>query len=304
MHVSSAYMYIVQLLTTLLMLFTCIVYPTGPYTDPVGTPNLTLACSPTVPSLVPSIEIDENIQPSISAPLQLEPAQIANLSSQASAAVMPILQNVEVEEDVQPSTSGLPQIEPLVPASLSSQRSVVPVSKTRCSVGQRKRNTGIKILEEKIDKLRQKCKTQLKKILFPLFDTPHLLKGVRNNLLTKNAIFIQNGKEKVAKWEHLKMLLAIDVGEDEIRLVNKLTESHVIKDKIKKMKVKLAAQVFSQRVSSALGFLARHGVLPAECQDTADFLLIFDKLFDSFNGHSYQTDAKKYKCCGLYTDII
>ncbi|KAM3965495.1 LOW QUALITY PROTEIN: U3 small nucleolar RNA-associated protein 15 homolog [Aphomia sociella] len=114
--------------------------------------------------LVPSIEIDENIQPSISAPLQLEPAQIANLSSQASAAVMPILQNVEVEEDVQPSTSGLPQIEPLVPASLSSQRSVVPVSKTRCSVGQRKRNTGIKILEEKIDKLRQKCKTQLKKI--------------------------------------------------------------------------------------------------------------------------------------------
>ncbi|KAM3967876.1 uncharacterized protein ACR2FA_011422 [Aphomia sociella] len=116
-------------------------------------------------ALVPSIEIDENIQPSISAPLQLEPAQIANLSSQASAAVMPILQNVEVEEDVQPSTSGLPQIEPLVPASLSSQRSVVPVSKTRCSVGQRKRNTGIKILEEKIDKLRQKCKTQLKKIL-------------------------------------------------------------------------------------------------------------------------------------------
>ncbi|KAM3967912.1 uncharacterized protein ACR2FA_011463 [Aphomia sociella] len=199
-------------------------------------------------ALVPSIEIDENIQPSISAPLQLEPAQIANLSSQASAAVMPILQNVEVEEDVQPSTSGLPQIEPLVPASLSSQRSVVP--------------------------------------------------GVRNNLLTKNAIFIQNGKEKVAKWEHLKMLLAIDVGEDEIRLVNKLTESHVIKDKIKKMKVKLAAQVFSQRVSSALGFLARHGVLPAECQDTADFLLIFDKLFDSFNGHSYQTDAKKYKCLG------
>ncbi|KAM3968010.1 uncharacterized protein ACR2FA_004575 [Aphomia sociella] len=39
------------------------------------------------------------------------------------------------------------------------------------------------------------------------------------------------------------------------------------------MKVKLAAQVFSQRVSSA--------------QDTADFLLIFDKLFDSFNANGY-----------------
>lgn len=63
-----------------------------------------------------------------------------------------------------------------------------------------------------------------------------------------------NGQERWAKWEHLKMLLAIDVGDDEIRLVNKLTESHINKDKFKKMKVKLAAQVFSQRVSSALRF--------------------------------------------------
>lgn len=92
--------------------------------------------------------------------------------------------------------------------------------------------------------------------VFPLFDTPHLLKGVRNNLINKDAKFIQNGQEKWAKWEHIKMLLAIDVGDDEIRLVNKLTESHVNKDKIKKMKVKLAAQVFSQRVSSALRFSA------------------------------------------------
>ncbi|KAJ8706159.1 hypothetical protein PYW07_010936 [Mythimna separata] len=94
------------------------------------------------------------------------------------------------------------------------------------------------------------------KKVFPLFDTPHLLKGVRNNLLTKNAKFIQNGQEKWAKWEHLKMFLDIDVGDDEIRLVNKLTENHIIKDKIKKMKVKLAAQVFSQRVSSAIRFSA------------------------------------------------
>lgn len=52
------------------------------------------------------------------------------------------------------------------------------------------------------------------------------------------------------------MLLAIDVGDDEIRLVNKLTENHVNKDKLNKMKVKLAAQVFSQRVSAVLRFSA------------------------------------------------
>ncbi|XP_050559419.1 uncharacterized protein LOC126912240 isoform X6 [Spodoptera frugiperda] len=138
------------------------------------------------------------------------------------------------------------------------------------------------------------------KKIFPLFDTPHLLKGVRNNLLSKNAKFVQNGEVKWAKWEHLKMLLAVDDGDDEIRLVNKLTEMHVDKNKIPKMKVKFAAQVFSQRVSSALRFLSKHNILPDECQGTADFLLVFDKLFDSFNGHSYEGSPKKYKQCLKY----
>ncbi|KAF9404446.1 hypothetical protein HW555_014330, partial [Spodoptera exigua] len=133
--------------------------------------------------------------------------------------------------------------------------------------------------------------------IFPLYDTPHLLKGVRNNLISKNATFIHNGITKWAKWEHLKMLLDVDIGDDEIRLVNKLTEMHVVKEKIPKMKVKYAAQVFSQRVSSALRFLSKHNILPQECEGTADFILIFDKLFDSFNGHSYQGSPKKYKQC-------
>lgn len=92
--------------------------------------------------------------------------------------------------------------------------------------------------------------------IFPLFDTPHLLKGVRNNLLKKDAKFIVDGVERTAKWEHIRMLFDKDTGEDEIRLVNKLTEYHVKENKIPKMKVKYAAQVFSQRVSSAIGFLA------------------------------------------------
>ncbi|CAK1597574.1 unnamed protein product [Parnassius mnemosyne] len=133
--------------------------------------------------------------------------------------------------------------------------------------------------------------------IFPLFDTPHLLKGVRNNLLNKDAKFIEDGVEKIAKWEHIKMLFNEDVGEHELRLVNKLTEFHINKDKIPKMKVKFAAQVFSQRVSSAIRFLASHKILPTECQDTASFLLMFDKLFDSFNGHTYSGTEKKFTGC-------
>ncbi|XP_052741491.1 uncharacterized protein LOC128198747 [Bicyclus anynana] len=101
--------------------------------------------------------------------------------------------------------------------------------------------------------------------IFPIFDPPHLLKGLRNNLMTKKLKFVQNGETKFAKWEHLQMLLDIDAGEHDIRLVNKLTESHVNKEKVPKMKVKHAAQVFSQRVSAALRFLAIGALMLTGC---------------------------------------
>ncbi|KAH9645583.1 hypothetical protein HF086_005232 [Spodoptera exigua] len=96
---------------------------------------------------------------------------------------------------------------------------------------------------------------------------------------------------------HLKLLLDLDDGEDELRMCNKLTEAHVLPEKIPKMKVKHAAQVFSQRVSGALRFCARKHLLPQECTDTADLLLLFDQLFDSFNGGSYKITHKIYKTC-------
>lgn len=59
---------------------------------------------------------------------------------------------------------------------------------------------------------------------------------------------------KTAKWDHLQLLLAIDDDEDLLRMCNNLTEAHVLPEKITKMKVKHAAQVFSQGVSGALRF--------------------------------------------------
>lgn len=37
--------------------------------------------------------------------------------------------------------------------------------------------------------------------IFPIFDPPHLMKGVRNNLLTKNLVYEIEGKRKIAKWD-------------------------------------------------------------------------------------------------------
>lgn len=52
----------------------------------------------------------------------------------------------------------------------------------------------------------------------------------------------------------------MDEGDLDTRMCEKLTVQHVYKDSIKKMKVKLAAQVFSHRVSSIMRGFAREGM--------------------------------------------
>jgi len=39
--------------------------------------------------------------------------------------------------------------------------------------------------------------------IVPLYDPPHLLKGVRNNLVTKDLTYYVNGERKIAKWSHI-----------------------------------------------------------------------------------------------------
>lgn len=85
-----------------------------------------------------------------------------------------------------------------------------------------------------------------------------MLKGIRNNLLTKDLAFTINGTKRIAKWKHIIKFYEIDkyrldVGE---RMVPKLTDSHIYPDKMKKMKVSVVAQVFSQRVGSIMLLLS------------------------------------------------
>lgn len=39
--------------------------------------------------------------------------------------------------------------------------------------------------------------------IYPISDPPHMMKGIRNNLITKNLEFTIDGKTRRAKWEHL-----------------------------------------------------------------------------------------------------
>ncbi|CAH0556719.1 unnamed protein product [Brassicogethes aeneus] len=140
-----------------------------------------------------------------------------------------------------------------------------------------------------------------KKEIVPLFDFPHLLKGVRNNLLNRPATFIWKGEEETSCWEDIIKIFEIDVGDSDFKMLNKITEQHVYPAKIKKMKVKNAAQVFSHRMSSTMRGIYRlaPGVLPESSLGTANFLLFFDKLFDSVNGSKMQPEAGKELRCGV-----
>ena len=92
--------------------------------------------------------------------------------------------------------------------------------------------------------------------VIPLYDPPHLIKGMRNNLITKNLQYVTNDIIKTAKWCHLEHLYKENPGYNGIRLIPKMTESHVNPDKMNKMKVKFATQIFSRTVASNLGYLA------------------------------------------------
>lgn len=92
--------------------------------------------------------------------------------------------------------------------------------------------------------------------IVPLYDPPHLLKGIRNNLLTKNLKYTKEGVIKTANWSHIKQLFDENPGYKGVRLIPKLTENHVNPAKLNKMKVKYASQIFSRTVASNMGYLA------------------------------------------------
>lgn len=86
--------------------------------------------------------------------------------------------------------------------------------------------------------------------LFLFYDPPHLLKGIRNNFLSKDILY--DGKR--ASWNDILYVYDLDSKSGHTRALPKLTADHVDPKKIKKMKVKVAAQVLSARTAAMLNY--------------------------------------------------
>ncbi|XP_052746956.1 uncharacterized protein LOC128199825 isoform X1 [Bicyclus anynana] len=70
-----------------------------------------------------------------------------------------------------------------------------------------------------------------------VYDPPHLLKGLRNNFLNKDMIF----KGRIATWSDILSVYNADCQLGHTRMNKKLTDHHVYTEKMKKMKVSVAA---------------------------------------------------------------
>ncbi|KAJ8911224.1 hypothetical protein NQ315_014936, partial [Exocentrus adspersus] len=167
------------------------------------------------------------------------------------------------------------------------------------------------------------------KSIVAYYNPPHLLKSMRNNLLTKDLKFVQNEIQKTASWSHIVIAYNIDRSNN-IRVMHKINDQHIFPEKMKKMKLSIAAQIFSESVAakpyilhnqkpkgkafniglafvelgsqkkeigntSVQNIIRIPGVqLDSKGLDTAEFILAMDKVFDSVNGAFGKSSPGKF----------
>ena len=127
--------------------------------------------------------------------------------------------------------------------------------------------------------------------VFFVFDACHMLKLLRNTIAEKGILTDNNNSE--IRWQYVKDLYELQDKEG-LHAANKLKRNH-IEWYQQKMKVSLAAQVFSRSVASALEFVSKDLALPqfADASATVEFIRIVDRLFDTLSSKSFH--AKEFK---------
>lgn len=121
------------------------------------------------------------------------------------------------------------------------------------------------------------------KRMYSIFDVPHLVKSLRNNLL--NGDFIVGQKQ--ISFKDIVTVYNIDKKNAKSKALPTLTDSHVFPNSFQKMSVKRAVQIFSNSVAAAIKTCIISGELQSEtASDTAEFIDFINKLFDCLNSRN------------------
>ncbi|KAJ8912351.1 hypothetical protein NQ315_014718, partial [Exocentrus adspersus] len=124
-----------------------------------------------------------------------------------------------------------------------------------------------------------------------------MVQGIINNFLEKDLHFQLKGRDMVIKWEHIKSFYYLDTAEED-RICPKLTDKHILKGSMNKMKVSTCMQLFSNQVGSLMKRIAMWDMpdrtgLHVSATDTAELILFLYALFDSLNSNSKVAPSTK-----------
>ncbi|XP_076682171.1 uncharacterized protein LOC143376139 [Andrena cerasifolii] len=95
----------------------------------------------------------------------------------------------------------------------------------------------------------------------PLYNVPHLIKGIRKNLLTKDLIWVQQKTVLKATWRDIISAYKIDDCRHElkvIKMLGKIKPRHINPDQRGKMKVAYAKQVLSNSMAVTIFSMAKN----------------------------------------------
>lgn len=120
-----------------------------------------------------------------------------------------------------------------------------------------------------------------------LYDTPHLFKSIRNNLLVKN-ILLNN---KIVSFKYIRDLYKSDLSRIP-RLAPHLTKKAVYPNTFERMNVKLATRTLSRTTAKAIETNISLGSMPVDSLATSEFINDIDQLFDIFNSRFINETGK------------
>ena len=129
--------------------------------------------------------------------------------------------------------------------------------------------------------------------LYFICDPVHLLKTTRNNW--ENSFWRNKTKKLKNNNMWISWLQLIDAFENDVnesnasglRLLHKLTADHLFLNPFLRMRVYLAAQVFSNRVATAITIQGKHGT-----EETAKFVQNMNDFFDCMNANRVYTELE------------
>ncbi|KAK3930924.1 Transposable element P transposase [Frankliniella fusca] len=137
--------------------------------------------------------------------------------------------------------------------------------------------------------------------VYHVWDVPHLMKSVRNNLLTSNLIF---GSGKLAKWRDVIDYYNLD---NSLCKMSVLTRKHLDPKGRDKMRVSLASQALGSRTANGMEYTHRvtNGEKLPSCMDTVEFIRLIDFYFDICNGpRASKFEPQKSTRCDVTADSL